>query len=115
MTVAEAGFGGKMMNVKRDLLITDKSQIGNEILAYLVDHPKAQDTMEGIVNWWLLERTIRFQEAQVKKALAELVDKGLVIERRANNSKIPKIPKIHYRINQSRFKEIKKLVKPISG
>ncbi len=98
-----------MMNVKRDLLITDKSQIGNEILAYFVDHPKAQDTLEGIVDWWLLERAIKFQEAQVKKSLADLVDKGLVVEQKANNSKI------HYRLNQSRFEEIKKLVKLMSG
>ena len=97
------------MNVKHDLLITDKSQIGNEILAYMVDHPKAQDTLEGIVNWWLLERAIKFQEAQVKKALAELVAKGLVIEQKGNNSMI------HYRVNQSKFEEIKKLVKLMSG
>ena len=97
------------MNVKPDLLITDKSEIGNEILAYLVDHPKAQDTLEGIVDWWLLERAIKFQEAQVKKALAELVDKGWVIEQTGKDSKI------HYRLNQSRFEEIKKLVKLMSG
>ena len=97
-----------MMNVKRDLLITDKSQVGNEVLAYLVDHPNAQDTLEGIVEWWLLERTIKFQEAQVNKALAELVAKGLVIEQKGNDSKI------HYRVNQSRFEEIKKLVKRMS-
>ena len=95
--------------MNRDLLITDKSQIGNEILAYLADHPKAQDTLEGIVDWWLLERAIKFQEAQVKKALAELVDKGWVIEQTGKDSKI------HYRLNQSRFEEIKKFVKLMSG
>ncbi|MGD8649627.1 MAG: hypothetical protein PVH85_07825 [Desulfobacterales bacterium] len=95
--------------MKRDLLITDKSQIRNEILAYLAENPKAQDTLEGIVEWWLLEREIKFQEAQVKKALAELVSKGLVIEQRLNNSKI------HYRVNQSRYQEIKKLIKLMSG
>jgi predicted transcriptional regulator len=94
--------------VKQGLLIIDESKIGNEILEYLVDHPKAQDTLEGIVNWWLLEREIKFQEAQVKKALAELVAKGLVIEQKGNNSKN------HYRANQSRFKEIKKLVELMS-
>ena len=98
-----------MLNVNCDLLITEKSHIGNEILAYLVDHPKARDTLEGIVNWWLLERTIKFQEAQVKKALAELVAKGLVIEQKGNDSQI------HYRVNQSKFEEVKKLVKLMSG
>jgi len=94
--------------VKQGLLINDDSQIGNEILAYLIENPKAQDTLEGIVEWWLLERAIKFQKAQVKKALAELVAKGLVIEQKGNNSKI------RYRVNQKRFEEIKKLVKLMS-
>jgi hypothetical protein len=65
----------------------DKSQVGNEILANLIDHPKAQDTLEGIVEWLLLERAIKFQEVQVKKALAELVIKGFIIEQKGNKSK----------------------------
>ena len=95
--------------MKRDLLITDKSQIGNEILAYLVENPKAQDTLEGIVDWWLLERAIKFQEAQVKKSLADLVAKGLVIEHKGMDSQT------NYRINQKKYEEIKKLVKLMSG
>jgi hypothetical protein len=91
--------------VKQVLIINDELSIGNEILAYLLDHPKAQDTLEGIVEWWLLERAIKFQETQVKKALADLVAKGLVIEQKGNDSKI------HYRVNQSRFEEIKKHLK----
>jgi len=94
--------------LKQVKFINDEPKIGNEILAYLVDHPKAQDTVEGIVEWWLLERTIKFQEAQVKKALADLVKKGLAIEQQGYDSKI------HYRVNQSRFEEIKKLVDLIS-
>lgn len=93
-----------MIKVKPHLLITEKELIGNEILAYLVDHPKAQDTVEGIINWWLMDRMIKFQELQVKKALAELVVKGLVVEQIGNDSEI------HYRINQRRFGEIKRLV-----
>jgi hypothetical protein len=86
----------------------DKSQIGNEILAYLVDHPKAQDTFEGIVEWWLLERKIKFETDRVKEALFELVVKGLILEQSANNSKI------FYRVNHSRLGEIKKLVNLMS-
>ena len=56
-----------------------------------------------------MERVIKFQEAQVKKALAELVDKRLVIEQSGNDSKI------HYRVNPSRFEAIKKLVKGMTA
>ena len=66
--------------MNNDLLITDKSQIGNKILAYLVENPKAQDTLEGIVEWWLLEREIKFETARVREALADLVARGLILE-----------------------------------
>ena len=95
--------------MKPDLLIMNKLQIDNEILAYLADHPNAQDTLEGIVDWWLLERAIKFQEAQVKKSLADLVAKGLVIEHKGMDSQT------NYRINQKKYEEIKKLVKLMSG
>ncbi len=109
MTVAVLDSGGGMLNVKRDLLINDKPQVGNEILAYLVGNPKAQDTLAGIVEWWLLERQIKFQTARVKKALSEFVAKGLILEHEGLDSQT------HYRINQSKCKEIQKLVRPMSG
>ena len=83
----------------------DKTQIGNEILAYLVDHPKSQDTLEGIVEWWLLERTIKFQEAQVENALNDLVTEGLILEQKGLNSQT------HYRINLSKYNEIQEFFK----
>ena len=85
--------------------LTNKSTIGLQILAYLVEHPEAQDTVEGIVEWWLLERQIKFQTARVKEALFELVAKGLVIEQKGSNSQT------HYRINLSKYEEIQKLFK----
>ena len=95
--------------MKQVLLINDESKIGNEILAYLVEHPKAQDTLEGIVEWWLLERKIEFETARVKEALSKLVARGLILEKNGSNSKI------HYRINQSKYEEIKGLFKQKVG
>ena len=60
-----------------DRPMMNKQQISNEVLAYLVEHPDAQDTLEGILEWWLLERQIKFQTARVKEVLSELVAKGL--------------------------------------
>jgi DNA-binding GntR family transcriptional regulator len=57
------------------------------------------------MNLWLLELKIKFQKAQVKKALAELVAKGLILEKKGSNSHI------HYRINQSKYEEIQESFK----
>ena len=88
--------------MKRDLSITEKSQISHEILAYLVEHPEARDTLEGILEWWLLERKIKRQKDQVKEALTELVSKGFVLEQKKANSQT------QYSINQSKYEEIQK-------
>jgi len=65
--------------VKGDLCFPDKSQIAREILAYLADHPDAEDTLDGIVQWWLLERKIKYQKSLVKEAIAELIDQKLIL------------------------------------
>ena len=98
-----------MIYVNRDLLISDKSQIGNKILTYLVENPQAKDTLEGIVEWWLLEREIQFETTRVKEALSDLVARGLILEKKGSNSQI------HYRINQSMLKEIQELFKQKVG
>jgi hypothetical protein len=87
--------------VKSDMCEPGKSRITLEILAYLDEHPKAQDTFEGIVQWWLLERKIRCQTAIVKEAIAELVKKGFLLEDRLRDSHK------HYKVNQRKSGEIK--------
>lgn len=84
---------------------TKKAQIVNEILAYLSEHPDAQDTLEGIVRWWLLEQEIKRERDKVKEALNELVNRGLVIERKGSNAQV------RYLINRDKLKEIQELLK----
>lgn len=60
----------------------DESRIVEEILAYLQTHPDAQDTLEGVVEWWLRAQTIRHRTVAAKAALKQLVKKGFVIEKR---------------------------------
>jgi hypothetical protein len=91
--------------MKRDLCATEGSKIGYEILAYLAKHPDSGDTLEGIAQWWLLERKIKHQVGNIKEALAELVAKGLVLEYRGKNSQT------HYRTNQRKHEEIQALLK----
>lgn len=66
----------------------DKARIAREILAYLTDHPDAGDTLEGIMEWWMLERKIKFESSSVEQALNELVTKGDVLRVKGKNSKV---------------------------
>ena len=80
------------------------TSIADEILAYLVERPAAQDTFEGIVEWWFLEQEIQRRTTEVKDALASLVSKGFVIERKGRDSRL------RYRINQRKIQEIHSLL-----
>jgi hypothetical protein len=82
----------------------EKHEIELEILTYLLKNQEAQDTLEGIVEWWLLETYIRKQSALVKEALSDLVNRELIIEVQDSNSQI------HYRVNQEKVQEIQDIL-----
>ena len=94
--------------MKGDLCLSGKSQITREILAYLAEHSGAQDTLDGIVQWWLLDRKIKYQTAIAKEAIAELVENGFVLEFKGSDLQT------HYRINQRKSGEIQTLLKMVS-
>ena len=71
---------GELMSLKNNLSCPDAPSIASEVLAYLQVHPDAQDSIEGIMQWWLLERNISFQLKLLREALAGLVKDGSVIE-----------------------------------
>jgi hypothetical protein len=81
-----------------------RKDLVKQIMAYLVEHPKAQDTLEGILHWWLLEQHIKNLMVEVKEALAELVAQGLLLERRGSDGRI------HYRINRRKETHIRALL-----
>jgi Fe2+ or Zn2+ uptake regulation protein len=76
------------------------SPVAHQILNYLFQNPEAQDTLEGIVQWWLLDRKIERQTVEVKEALAKLVTEGFVIEHKTNDSRT------HYSINPEKKADI---------
>ena len=79
----------------------DEGQIARDILGYLYAHSAAQDTLDGIVEWWLLEQKIERETRQVQKVLDELVAKELISSRKAGDSRT------HYRINRLKANEIR--------
>jgi hypothetical protein len=56
------------------------SAIEREILSYLAAHPGAQDTLRGIIEWWLLKQRIADSKAAVEAAVASLVAQGKLRE-----------------------------------
>ena len=49
-----------------------------EILDYLARHPDAQDTIDGILHWWVLDACIRKWEAKIAETVALLVEEGFL-------------------------------------
>lgn len=83
--------------------------IEKNVLEYLLRNPDARDTLEGIVEWWLLEREIRRRTDLVKKAIQTLVDKDLLVKQQAADSRT------HYTINTARVKEAEEFLRQQCG
>jgi len=79
--------------------------MAHQILAYLHANPDAQDTLEGIIEWWLLDQNIKRQSEAVKQALVQLTARGLVVARMGTDSRV------HYGIDRSKRDEIESLLK----
>jgi hypothetical protein len=90
--------------MKNDRQSQEISRVLLDIITYLLDHPDASDTAEGIMQWWLLEQRILQQMPIIEKALAELGQRGFVIEHKGIDGQI------HYRINQRKLNQIKKFL-----
>ncbi len=90
----------------------ENSALEREILSYLIENPDAQDTLEGIAHWWLLDRAIRAQAGKVEEALERLLRQGLIVKVENADSQV------QYRINQQRLDEILASLKdrkPLNG
>lgn len=79
-------------------------ETAREILGYLISHPDAEDTLEGIARWWLergrIERTI----AEVGDSLEDLLARGLILERRERTKLAC------YRMNPAKRTEVAKFL-----
>jgi hypothetical protein len=64
-----------------------------EILKYLVQHPGAKDTLEGVVEWWMLDFRLGSTAKEVKAGLEQLMAQNLVIAERGGDGRI------YYRAN----------------
>jgi hypothetical protein len=76
--------------------------LADEVLAYLLQHPQAQDTMEGIAEWWLLEQRIRHSVADVEATLRELVGNDFLVARQCADGRM------YYGLNRDKEREIRR-------
>jgi len=73
-----------------------------EILRYLVVHPKAKDTLNGILNWWLPDLGVK--TSKVEQSLELLVSKGWLIARSSPQSETI------YSLNENVIDQIQKFL-----
>jgi len=78
------------------------SELGEEILNYLGKHVEAGDTVEGIVQWWLLEQRIEQGISETKRELQGLVAKELLQEVPVEGGRV------YYRLNPTKQEEIQR-------
>jgi hypothetical protein len=64
------------------------SYASQAILGYLEAHPGAEDSLEGIAQWWIAEAQVELGKRTVRDALAQLVVEGKVSARRGSNGQI---------------------------
>ena len=83
--------------------------IACRILNYLVRHPHATDTAEGLARWWLLEEEIHERTSEVSQGISFLVEKGFLLE-----NKRPEATPL-YRLNPNKQQEIKGALERFSG
>jgi Fe2+ or Zn2+ uptake regulation protein len=88
---------------------SEEPSIRQDILSYLLTHTAAQDTIEGIVDWWLVEERIKRRTKEVQKVLDQLVAEQLIIARKSKDSKT------RYRINQRKLNRIREILKDQRG
>jgi hypothetical protein len=77
-----------------------QEQVIREILQYLIEHPDAKDTAEGVLKWWLADGH-RWGRKEVQAALDLLTSKGWLTKR----GKVP--AKEFYGMNKDRLQEIR--------
>lgn len=83
----------------------ETEETAHKILAYLMANPDAKDTLEGILDWWLLQQDLKRNIALVRKALDELIDKKFLLERKGNDRQK------YYQVNHEKLNEIASLMK----
>lgn len=80
-----------------------RDQASREILEYLIRHPDAKDTVEGILKWWL-DSDAEWEKDEVQQALDLLSARGWLTRRETTPAQAV------YGVNKDQIETIKKFV-----
>jgi Fe2+ or Zn2+ uptake regulation protein len=80
------------------------NSLAYDILAYLNEHGDAQDTVEGIAEWWLMRQSLSRYASSVEETLDGLVEAGLVLRQRTGDSRVL------YQLNRRKAQEVRRLL-----
>jgi hypothetical protein len=56
----------------------DENELCDALLAYLREHPRAMETVEGIAEWWIPRHRVRVELESLGRALQRLESLGLI-------------------------------------
>ena len=87
---------------------TTRDELIAEILRYVVAHPDAKDTIDGIEKWWLSKSTKREGKRKTEEALNFLAVKGWLNARSSPQSETI------YSLNENSAEEIDAFLKDTS-
>ena len=59
-----------------------QAYVRHEILSYLDHAPRASDTVDGIIDWWLHQQRLHIGRETILTALAQLVRAGQLRQQR---------------------------------
>jgi len=63
----------------------NEEELRRAVLAYLAEHPRAMDTLEGIADWWVRRHQVRVGVERVSRVLLELTQRGVLEEVKAGD------------------------------
>ena len=66
--------------VEKDNLNKKEQRVAQLLFRYMVDHPEAKHTTEGIAKWWILEQKLEEEMAVIKNVISHFIDVGLLKE-----------------------------------
>jgi len=80
-------------------------EVALKILRYLDHNPKAADTVEGILEWWLPKQSMYEEKRVVEQALDRMVSRSFLLAMQSSDARK------HYRLNTDCIDEIRRLIR----